>query len=210
MPIKMHLLNSSGVFDNHVKAITESFQDSIRAITKILQVDNVDVVIQHSVHVIPETGMVGYSPTADRAFLSIDPENKNLSKSFGVEFLATLGHELHHCSRHNGPGYGKTLKEALISEGLACHFETELRDGAGPFYASTLSRNECSEFFKRMSPELEIEKYNHNAWFFGSKKLKIPKHCGYSVDYNLVNNYIAKNNIAASKLWSTSAVEILS
>jgi len=206
----MHLLNASGVFDRYEKIITESFRESAQAITNILHVVNVDVVIQHSEHVIPETGMVGYSPTADRAFLSIDPKNKNLNKSFSMEFLATLGHELHHCSRHSGPGYGKTLKEALVSEGLACHFETELRDGVVPFYASTLSKNECSEFFKRMSPELDNEKYNHNAWFFGSKKLNIPKHCGYSVGYNLVNNYIAKNNIPASKLCSTSAVEILS
>jgi len=64
----MHLLNASGVFDRYEKIITESFRESAQAITNILHVVNVDVVIQHSEHVIPETGMVGYSPTADRAF----------------------------------------------------------------------------------------------------------------------------------------------
>ena len=210
MPINLNLLNASGVFDALENKIAESFRSSIDTITNLLEIDNVDVVVQQSERVIPETGMVGYAPTADTLFLSIDPKNKNLIKSFNVEFLATLGHELHHCSRHKGPGYGKTLKEALISEGLACHFETELRDGALPFYASALSESAYIEYYEKMQLELDSEKYNHGAWFFGSKELNIPKHCGYSVGFTLVNKYISKHNSSASKLSSISVNEILS
>lgn len=46
---------------------------------------------------------------------------------------ATIIHELHHCSRSAGRGYGRTLLEALVSEALAQHFEADFREGVASF-----------------------------------------------------------------------------
>lgn len=74
--------------------------------------------------------MGGSPPAANRVFIAADPDNAHFVSSLEREFLFSLGHERHHCLRWSAVGYGDTLDEALVTEGLACHFETELRSGA--------------------------------------------------------------------------------
>lgn len=127
--VNLHILNARGKLDFVRERIEKTFFYGVTTISALLPIADIDVIVQASTFVIPETGMGGWSPAADVLYISIDPANPNLLRDFDTEFLATLGHELHHCLRHGGPGYGRTLGEALVSEGLACHFETELRGG---------------------------------------------------------------------------------
>jgi hypothetical protein len=55
--------------------------------------------------------------------LTLDPDNPNFERSLGDgDLRRTIAHEVHHCMRMAGPGYGWTLGEALVSEGLAGQF----------------------------------------------------------------------------------------
>jgi uncharacterized protein YjaZ len=199
--MRLHLLNSSGKLTDYQQIIEKLFEKNINFISTLLEVDKVDVVIGYSKNVIPETGVGGFSPSANIVYLSFDPDNKNFKHNFELEFLAMLGHELHHCMRYRGPGYGSCLRDALISEGLACHFETELRNGSKPFYAN-LASEKSNKFFQSMQNDLDNIHYDHNAWFFGSKAKKIQRHTGYKVGFNIVNKYITKTAIPASQLWA--------
>ena len=200
--MKLHLLNCSGKFDDYLQMIKTSFDKSVHLISDLLEIDKVDVVVQYSKHAIPETGIVGFSSSANIAYMFLDPDNINFKNSFDLEFLAMLGHELHHCMRYRGPGYGENLKDAIISEGLACNFETELRNGSVPFYAANLEADTFKKLFNRMKSELESNQYDHNAWFLGSKEKEIPRHTGYKIGFNIVNEYITNTGIPASQLWS--------
>ncbi|WP_406721174.1 DUF2268 domain-containing putative Zn-dependent protease [Thioclava litoralis] len=44
------------------------------------------------------------------------------------DLLRVLLHEYHHVLRGDGPGYGRSLEEALVSEGLAQLFVHQVLD----------------------------------------------------------------------------------
>nr|WP_274517589.1 DUF2268 domain-containing putative Zn-dependent protease [Pseudomonas sp. GM18] len=59
--------------------------------------------------------------------MTLDPDNPNLLPSLRTGTLhRQIVHEVHHCLRIAGPGYGWTLGEALVSEGLAGQFVRHL------------------------------------------------------------------------------------
>ena len=204
MTIQLHLLNARGNLDAVRERVEIAFSHGVETLAGLLPIANVDVIVQANAIVVPETGMAGYSPWADALYITIDPANPNLFRDFDTEFLATLGHELHHCMRHGGPGYGRTLGEALVSEGLACHFETELRGGIAPFYARALDVGTLEAMRARAHAERNSS-YKHRAWFFGSSEDGIPKYTGYSVGFSIVAQYIHNCGTPASRLWDAPA-----
>lgn len=61
--------------------------------------------------------------------LTIDPANPNFAHSLrDGDLRRAVAHEAHRCMRMAGPGYGWSLGEALVSEGLAGHFASRLFD----------------------------------------------------------------------------------
>ncbi len=210
MSINLHLLNAQGKLSRLEDRIFSEFDVSIDRITSLMPVKGIDVVISASSDVIPETGFVGFCPEDDLVYLKIDPNNANLLHGFSEEFTATLGHELHHCIRRRTVGYGSTLAEALVTEGLACSFETELRLSMNaPFYAVALNENKLQDIWDKAKLELSSKSYDHIAWFFGCQSRRIPKHAGYSLGYHLVNEYINEVRVPASRLPAVLASEVL-
>lgn len=209
MNINLYVLNAQGKLSDLDTLIRGEFHEAVRKITSLMSVDNVDVVINASQNVIPETGIAAFCPEDDLVSLQINPENPNLLDNFSGEFSAMLGHELHHCMRRRGPGYGNTLGEALVTEGLACCFETELRAGNVPFYANAFSENELAKLWKKAISHLDSESYDHRAWFFGGQPDYLPRHSGYSLGFYLVRQYIKMSGEKASGLCCIPASNIL-
>jgi uncharacterized protein YjaZ len=175
----------------------------------MLPVKNVDVIVQAGKQVIPETGIGGFSPSAELVYITIDPGHPTFPGVLDTEFLATLGHELHHCARHTGPGYGHTLGEALVTEGLATNFEVELRGGKAPFYACAVQGHDLELLAQRARPELRSSKYVHRAWFFGAAAKGFPRFSGYSLGFNIVAAYILRHATSAACLWGVPAENVL-
>ncbi len=109
-----------------------------------------------------------------------------------------------------GPGFGSTLLEALISEGLACQFETEISAGEIPFYAQALSPEEMSRLFEQAKPELHSDSYGHAKWFFGNAQTGIPRHTGYSIGFDLVKQFIKQHGGTARQLVHAPAQDFYS
>lgn len=203
--IKLHILNAHGKFTPYQEQIEAVVALSVQHVSELLPISGVDVVFQiEPESVIPEFGIGGYSPSGDRIIISADPDNANFAKSLENEFLTTLGHELHHCMRWRTVGYGSTLLEALVSEGLACHFETELRPGTIPFYASALEEVAIPTLFAKASQSFSDTNYGHAEWFFGQSD-EIPLHAGYTLGFELVSKSIQKHGKKASRLYNEPA-----
>lgn len=209
MSINLHILNAQGKLSELENRIASEFKTAVNRITSLLPINDVDVVISASDQVLPETGLGGFCPEGGLIYLKIDPNNSNLLERFSEEFLATLGHEMHHCLRWRTVGYGSTLEEALITEGLACSFESELRSSGVPFYATALDETALREFWGKAKPELGSKSYDHVAWFFGSPSRRIPKHTGYSLGFSIVEKYINRTNIPASRLHDVLASHVV-
>src|SRR5262245_59787441 len=110
MAIHLHLMNARGRLVPIRERVQNAFPRVVEAGSALLPVSNIDVIVQEGPS-IPEIGMVGYALAADLLRITIEVANPNLFKNFDGEFLGVLGHELHHCARYDGPGYGKTLGE---------------------------------------------------------------------------------------------------
>lgn len=179
-----------------------------REVFSVLDVPAVDLVVSPGLKVIPEIGMTGYSQGAHQAFVAVNPANGNLCQEFEINFLGTVGHELHHCARTAKGKRGRSLWDTLIFEGLACHYESELR-GSPPFYATFLFDMEQQRLLARVAAERDRKDFNYQAWFLGSEEENLSRYAGYSIGYSIVDRYIRKTGVPASKLLNAASDDFL-
>ncbi len=122
---------------------------------------------------------------------------------------AALAHELHHSSRvRMGPGYGITLAEALVTEGLADHFVAEAFPDTPPQpWDDALSEDQETEVWERAQAVLEVPYgYDHRAWFFGRGDL--PRWAGYTLGYRIAQAYLG-DDVSASSAVGTEAGTVI-
>jgi uncharacterized protein YjaZ len=149
---------------------------------------------------IRETGIGARAWAADRIDVWIDPAHPWVDAAGEEELIAMLAHELHHCARWVRPGYGTTLGETLVSEGLACVFETGFRGGIVPFWARALKPDALREVEALARPRLEQRDYDHRAWFFGAPERGLPRHTGYTLGFEVVARHIRATGRTAAQL----------
>jgi hypothetical protein len=150
---------------------------------------------------IPETGVGGFTdPSTGTVSIWIDGTPPGgLKAALQTWVPATLAHELHHSSRvRMGPGYGSTLAEALVTEGLADHFVSEAFPETPPQqWDNALSQDRESDVWRKAQSVLEDpDGYDHSAWFFGSGDL--PRWSGYTLGYRIVDAYLGDERSASS------------
>lgn len=87
--------------------------------------------------------------------------------------------------RWRGPGCGSTLRERLVSEGLAQTFEAECT-GVVPLYAEG---EVLDEHVTLIVAALDEDPANEGRWFFGAGDL--PRWLGYRLGHRLVSERIA-------------------
>ena len=149
---------------------------------------------------IRETGIGARAWAADRVDVWLDPSHPWVEAAGEEELLAMLAHELHHCARWTRPGYGATLGEALVSEGLACVFETAFRGGVPPFWARALDAPALDAVASLARPRLDDGAYDHRAWFGGAPEHGIPRHTGYSLGFDIVARHMRATGRTAAQL----------
>jgi uncharacterized protein YjaZ len=158
---------------------------------------------------IRETGIGARAWAADRIDVWIDPGHPWVDAAGEEELLAMLAHELHHCARWARPGYGATLGEALVSEGLACVFETGFRGGVPPFWARALDAPALRDAEDRAREHLDDRRYDHRAWFFGAPDRGLPRHVGYSLGFEIVARHVRATGRTAAQLVQVPAASFL-
>jgi hypothetical protein len=160
---------------------------------------------------IPEIGVGGltHSRTGD-IYIAIDGTPPGgLKAALETWVPAALAHELHHSSRvRMGPGYGITLGEALVTEGLADHFVAEAFPGTPPQpWDHALSAGQESELWRKAQSVLEVPRgYSHRAWFFGGGDP--PRWAGYTLGYRIAEAYLGDEHAASSAVGAEAATVI--
>ncbi|HHR0680278.1 TPA: DUF2268 domain-containing putative Zn-dependent protease [Klebsiella aerogenes] len=156
-------------------------------------------------YVIPEKGHLGYTPEAGVVYLTVDPENPVFAKNDAQSLERMFAHELHHAARWAGPGYGLTLGEVIVSEGLAGHFSLELLGGE-PEPWESLQSDVVQDYSSLIHEYWDRTDYGHDAWFFGAGNL--PRWLGYTAGFSLVSSYFAASpHLKASMLTNINAEE---
>lgn len=194
MSITPHILLGSGRLKPFTEQIEEAVKKVLARVKNKVSISDVDIVIYDNPHgVIPEIGVGGYTPDEHVVFISLDPDFSNFEDTLSKQLGRILTHELHHVLRWKNPGYGDTLLEALITEGLADHFDVEVNKDEPEPWCTILSEKQILDLLTKAGKEFDNKNYDHNAWFFGSEDKGIPKWTGYALGFKLVNDYLKKN-----------------
>jgi uncharacterized protein YjaZ len=212
--LRLHFLEASGSlapWRNTMRAQAKQIAQLVdRHTDRAVRRGIVDVLIQRSAAgAISEIGMGGASFKKSLVTIYVDPENENFRASLEKgEFAPTLAHELHHALRIGTCGYGTTLGESLVTEGLADAFSQELTGCDDPMWTQALGEAEWPEMLDRAEKELDSTTYDHAQWFYGTGAL--PRWAGYAIGYRLVQRYKqAVPGARAGALVGTIAAEII-
>lgn len=213
MSVHIHVLFASPKFRPHAKRLRVIAQKAVHLVQRRLPLKDIDIVLyENPDDVVSEVGGVGgFTPHAHIVLISLDPANPKFKASMEGEVTRALIHELHHAIRWRKPGYGETLLEALITEGLADQFVLELTGDQKPEpWARALKPAERTRLLAR-AKKVFHKPYNHFAWFFGSKEEKLPRWTGYSLGFFLVGEYLkAHPDETPSQLVATEASVFIS
>ncbi|WP_152045904.1 DUF2268 domain-containing putative Zn-dependent protease [Aureimonas psammosilenae] len=212
MDIRLHFLEAAGSLGQwrtqmqvEAKAVAGRIDALVAAVDRT---HSVDVLIKQSKWgIIPELGLGGSCYEAHLVTIAVAPASENFAASMrNGDFGSTLAHELHHPLRHASTGYGATLGEAIVSEGLADHFATEVTGCKQPMWSNAAGLG--LDVVDQAKQELERVDYDHPAWFFGRGSL--PRWAGYAIGWELVSAYLARHPTeTAGALASVNADVIL-
>jgi uncharacterized protein YjaZ len=176
------------VIGEYVPTIRALIESTLRQVIKVLPLTAVKIiVVPDPKRAIPNYGIGGYTPNANTVFIYLDLAFPEFSRVLAERLPSTLVHEFHHCMRWRGPGYGRTLFEALITEGLAEHFALELLGAKNP-WSNAFPREDTAKFLALAQPEFDSTTYNHPRWFFG-RDPALPRWTGYTLGFRLVEAY---------------------
>ncbi len=149
---------------------------------------------------VPEIGVGSIpDPGTGEVYVTLDERPKiGFRKSLTTWLPASLARVLFLSSRiRTGPGYGITLGEALVSEGLSDHFVAEAfpKTPPQPWDHRPMTARQESGLWKRARRDLDIPgAYDHPLWFFGAGgKNALPRWSGYTLAYRIVGPYLSKN-----------------
>lgn len=217
------VLNIESRFDTSAVAIKEIESGLTKIMTRIqglIPADSLTINVrlaegESRKFIVPQMGVGGKAEDEYIITLLIEPDNTN----FKFEHLYhVLAHEIHHSIRARHVGKWATLLDAFIFEGLAPLFQMEVLGGERPFFTKCLDNEEMAKYLK-MSESFLYKKIDlknkedlYYQWFFGSgEDNKLPPGAGYSIGWQLIQNYIKIHPEAtASSLIFVPAEEIAS
>lgn len=203
---RVTVLNAAGRFSPEFAQELETvIQRHVDLIGADLSLAGVDVVVTtgYTGLAIEELAVGGYAPSAEFVAIAVEPDNPEFVH-WRDRIPATVAHELNHAARWRTPGYGRTLLECLVSEGLAVAYETELF-GKEPPYSHPCG--DLQEFWEAAQPLLDRTDYNHARWFFGNGDL--PRWTGYALGYELVQRFVAAENMTVREATGLHATDFL-
>src|SRR5689334_6232111 len=162
--------------------ILSEIEAAREAVTKLVAAPALAVELRHAPgRVIPEIGMVGHCSSATHFSLTFDSTNPRFASALADGTLRRqAAHEVHHCLRNAGPGYGRSLGEALVSEGLAGQFVNRLYGTPPEPWEKAVAPRVAWRFLPD-DTTLAWPMYDHDAWFFGGGDY--PRWLGYTLGY---------------------------
>src|SRR6266851_4843647 len=209
MTVRFHLFDAFDEIPGDARiSILAALETALPKVLARLVIDRVDIVVGYSdpFWTIPAWGIGGYAHGKGRISITAAPNHPRFADPERSERLAAvLAHELHHLARARGPGYGQTLGEALVSEGLAQCFEVEIGCSPPP-YAVAVEGDALRQLATRARNLVDAKEYDHGAWFSGrSGNPDFPTDGGYSLGYALARSWLALENTTASAAASAPA-----
>ncbi|NHV88755.1 DUF2268 domain-containing protein [Cronobacter dublinensis] len=205
----LHWLQAQGDLRDYRDRITDETTAACETLATVMTPPRLDILVHRAPgQVIPEIGLAGRAYHGALFSMGIDPDNPHLLSSLTDGTLRRqILHEVHHCLRMAGPGYGWTPGEALVSEGLAGQFVTWLLGSLPEPWERALDRAALTAAPVSVAA-LDGAPYDHAAWFFGTGTL--PRWYGYTLGYHMAGAWLEEVGTPDAERWVTvSAQEVI-
>ena len=174
-------------------AITAKAREAVALVNEIMPVEEIKITVRASAqNAIPEIGVGGYNPDRNEVIISFDPNFPDLDQTIEEELAFQFAHEMHHAKRRRAVGYGSTLLQAAVSEGLADCFAEEVTNKSPSPWSLALTGDDLDLWLANAMDVWNESGYDHAQWFLGSTQ-DIPRWTGYAIGYKLVKDFIMAN-----------------
>jgi uncharacterized protein YjaZ len=192
-PVVVRIDDASGALGLHRTTVQEVLTAAHAQVSAAMPISGVTfTVTPDRARAIGGYGVGGFTPSGTSIEIAIDPAFPDLGAVLPERLRYIAAHELHHARRWRGPGYGRTLLEAMVSEGMADRFAVELlRVPAAP-WSEAIPRADTPAWIERARPELDSAVYDHDRWFFGASAT-VPRWTGYTLGFRLIEAYQASH-----------------
>ncbi|WP_300074754.1 DUF2268 domain-containing putative Zn-dependent protease [uncultured Ruegeria sp.] len=185
----LHLLNARGQFsdlDDWLQTETLATKDLLEKAAPKLALD---VVIRASDYAMPPSlAIAGSALGPGRIELTVDLRRSCSVSELKGQLKRTLIHEYHHATRWEGPGYGKTLGAALVSEGLAQRFVHDVISCPPEPWEIAVPDQDLPALARRANTLYDSSGYSHSDWFFGCSDL--PVWAGYALGRAMIDGHL--------------------
>jgi hypothetical protein len=165
-------------------------------------------------YAIPDVGIGGYTdPYTGHVQISMDGSSPLGVRALLKTWIAlSLAHELHHAKRIlDGPGYGSTIGETVVTEGEAEAFVFEAYPNPPNIpWSDPLAPADAARVWRQFSAQMNTpdDPVLHEQWFYGKEGL--PRWAGYKLGLAIVRSYLAKHpGTTAAQLAMVPAADVL-
>ncbi len=184
--------NADGL-DAQRDMITSVIRNTVTDVNDAMPTEGVRIIVRSApANVIPEIGVGGFNPNEDEVIISFDPAFPDLLATINDELPIQIAHEMHHARRRRSVGYGNTLLQAAVSEGMADCFAEEVTGNGPSPWSTALTEEQLITWLVNAKVTWNQTGYDHSSWFLGTSN-DIPRWAGYAIGYKLVKDFIESN-----------------
>lgn len=185
------IADPGGALSSQETTIRDLVQTTLDRVNGVWPLTGVTITIDpDATRAIAGYGIGGFAPDGATVDISIDTSFPDWEGLLAARLPAIVAHELHHVRRWRGPGYGGTLLQAMVSEGLADHFAVELLGAPVPPWSDAFPRDQTAPLLELARPQFDSTSYDHAYWFFGPNP-PLPRWTGYTLGFRIVEDYLA-------------------
>jgi uncharacterized protein YjaZ len=183
-------------YQDEIRALTES---TLERVSEALSIRGVTLTVAaEPQRAIGGYGFGGFAPDARTVQISLDPSFPGFAELMQERLPPIVAHELHHTARWSGPGYGSTVLEAMVSEGLADRFSIELLGATVPPWSNAFPREQNDQYLDRARPEFDSSSFDFDDGLFFGADPSLPRWTGYTLGFRLIEAYQAANPSATA------------
>ena len=184
MPVwNIHLLNARHDLTRVLSEVRQASRDGVARASDYADLPNFDLVIRAHQDRSADGAVQGHCPAPGVVEIALTPDRFD-----ALHFTRALVRQIAHLIRWTGPGYGKSLGEVLVSEGLAGHFVLQVMSGPADALDSV---RPAQGAMRQAMNEWARRDYDHGRWFGGKGDLR--KGTGSSLGHRLIAEYLAQN-----------------